>query len=404
MEKIRNNETIINKQKPEFSREVPDKHDIEQLAKQVSINRELISLRANEFGLSPDFIKQNTRIAVGPFVSPAPLSTTFAGQIENLNCSIKVGNEIVNQLKQNGIRAQQFMLINLAMTDMPKKGAGAMDCLIIPKNKSSNQRLSLIDKNAEAKVYGKTNTSRDHINSLVKPITTSYHQYAEQYPQLKRNGQGKILPAAIFEDLTLAMQDAQSDEPDNLNVHYLNFSSKLNTRILNRILPENNLTITNVDTQYYSPFLKKGIKDVGQFTRKLESIGFFDSNPGYIKFVAENGKSQILQLADITQNDAILTSKGSNEQIRFSDLQKSDADLAPCKELTYILCMTNIAPVIYGSINNGYYEPYAIAKEQTEKLGFTPNIYRIQPEIPDGYENIATVFDFYKPLVLNETK
>lgn len=386
--------------KQEFTRDVLDKNGIDRLAMQVNANRKLLMVRAEEFGLDPNYLRKNNRIAVGPFVSPAPLSTTFAGKVENAFDSVNIGTRIVNKLRENGQPAEQFMLLNLTMTAQPKKGAEAMDCLIVSKN-ANNQKLFLFDRNKPTQVYGNVTISERDIKKLENPINNSYQQYALQHPELKRGRQGNILPQTILADLNVALQDARVDEPSEQEVHYLNFAAKLNKRIMERIIPSNNLPITRVDTRYYSPFFRDGVKDIGRFVRKLDGVGFFENDPGFIKIVDETGKSKILQLTDISQNDVLLTQKESNKKIWFSDLQKSGADIAPCKELTYVLCMANIAPVIYGSQNSGdYYEPYAVAKEQVARLGFTPNLYRIQPQIPDGYEKIGTVFDFYKPLLL----
>lgn len=386
--------------KQEFPRDVLDKNGIDRLARQVNANRELLMVRAEEFGLNPNYLRKNNRIAVGPFVSPAPLSTTFAGKVENASNSVNIGAGIVSKLREIGQPAEQFMLLDLTMTVQPKKGAEAMDCLIVPKN-ANNQKLFLFDRNKPTQVYGNATISESDIKKLENPVNNSYQQYALQNPELKRGKQGSILPQTILVDLNGALQDARVDEPEEQKVHYLNFAAKLNKRMMERIIPGNNLPITRVDTRYYSPLFKEGIKDIGRFVWKLDGVGFFENDPGFIKIVDETGKSKIFQMTDISQNDALLTQRESNNKIWFSDLQRSGADIAPCKELAYVLCMANIAPVVYGSQNSGdYYEPYAVAKEQVTRLGFTPNLYRVQPQIPDGYEKIGTIFDFYKPLLL----
>ena len=399
MEIIQSQDIQIPNLLPDFSREIPTGEAAVVLAKQATSNRALLSRRAAEFGLNPNYLNQQTFI-VGPFVSPAPLPTTFAGNVNNFADSLLAGYSIVNALNKTGQPAQQNLVVNLAMSEVPRKGIAAMDALIVPKNKVTNQRLFLYGNPERGQIYGNLQLTPNYIAGLEKPIQDSYVIYTERQPQLKRKSTKKVLPEAVFTDITTAFTVSQNESND-ANPAYLLFATNLNSIIAKRIIFDQNLPITCIDTTVYSSFFKYGIANIATFTRKLQSLGFFDDNPGFLKIVDENGQSRILELTDIGDNDVKLSFRDLNESLSFRNLQTTGADIAPCKELSYILDFANIVPVIYGSENSGeYYEPYAIAQDRIKRLGFKPTMYRIQSQISDTYEQRGTIFDFYQQLLL----
>ncbi len=380
----------------EFSEYPPDEEEINQVVEQVINNRLSLLARAEEFGLDPVFLQyRQGSFIVGPFVSPAPIPTTFAGIVDNFVFSANVGAKLTEKLTESGIRAQQYAVVNLAMTEMPSRGKEAMDCVVIPKKATGNQRLPIAGKNNPGEAYGSVEISTEDIATTKKRLREAFYIYTGRFPTLRLEKRGSVIVDKIISDIEEAYSSSQSKTVETRS--YLDFSVNLN-RIMAIRAGQPDLESVFVDTAYYAPFLRDGIADIEKFIGKLDQVGFFEDDPNFIKIV-DKGKSRILKLKRMKNGDAILNFKDNGEEVLFSVLQKSGIDIAPCKELTYILCMANIVPVVYGDINSGYYEPYAVAKKRVEQLGFSPVLYRTQPKISDRYEDIDTVFDFYRQLL-----
>src|SRR6185312_2015920 len=111
MEKSQSMETLQSNLLPDFQREIPTRKEARKLAMQAINNRALLIVRAREFGLNPDFLRMQNFL-VGPFVSPAPLSTTFSGNINNFRTSVQDGRDLENELQAEGQGAQQNMVVN----------------------------------------------------------------------------------------------------------------------------------------------------------------------------------------------------------------------------------------------------------------------------------------------------
>jgi hypothetical protein len=384
---------------PEYSRDVPSTLEARRLANAASENRVKLITRAKEFGLNPDFLTQQREFLVGPFVSPAPLSTTFAGRSEHLDISLKTGNELARGLSDNGYTVNQSVVVLLGMTEVPTKGGQeAMDILVLPKNANENKRAPLLDKTQKGTVYAAATTSIDTINKAAEMAKASFTTYLDLkgVPKAEKRKKQPVLDA-VQQDIKDAMADALKDGKINdTQVYYLAFATALNKRMLERINPDKKLPQTFVDLDYYDPFLRYGIADITTFTQKLKSTGFFQDDPGFIKMV-EGGKSRVMKLQTIEEEDIVLQFVDSNERVRFSDIQSSPTKLAPCKELSYMLTQGTFVPVIYGSQNSGeYYQPYSYIRQRLLRIGLSPVLYRTQPQIPDGYQGIDTIFDFYQ--------
>lgn len=393
MEKVevqRNNEV---QSLPEFTREVPAEKDIDQLANSIENNRKLIVKRASEFGLDPDFLVSQRDFIVGPFVSPSPISTVFGGTMEGFRTAVTNGRRITEALRTRGYNARDYGGVFLAMSEVPRKGLAAMDCLVVPKNKQENQKLFLTGPSRQNQVYATLLTSPDIFISQKKTLRDSFNTYLDRYPLLKKGKQGMIILDSVFEDL----EAAGNDEP----TYYLDFIARFNREISQRAIPEYEFVSTSVDTICYDPFLRQGINDMPRFIRKLASVGCTFGSGGFVKIVNEADESRVLQLKEVTSSEVTLVFKDTGDIITFSELKAAGTSISPCKELSYVLCFANMVPVVYGSQNSGgYYQPYAIAKDQVSRLGFNPNIYRVQPNIPEGYNTIGTVFDFYRQVLL----
>jgi hypothetical protein len=287
----------------------------------------------------------------------------------------------------------------LGMTEVPTKGGQeAMDILVLPKNANENKRAPLLDKTQKGTVYAAATTSIDTINKAAEMAKASFTTYLDLkgVPKAEKRKKQPVLDA-VQQDIKDAMADALKDGKINdTQVYYLAFATALNKRMLERINPDKKLPQTFVDLDYYDPFLRYGIADITTFTQKLKSTGFFQDDPGFIKMV-EGGKSRVMKLQTIEEEDIVLQFVDSNERVRFSDIQSSPTKLAPCKELSYMLTQGTFVPVIYGSQNSGeYYQPYSYIRQRLLRIGLSPVLYRTQPQIPDGYQGIDTIFDFYQ--------
>lgn len=395
---------VINMGTIEFTQEVPTQYEAEKTANNAVENRAKLIARSDDFGLDATFLARQREFVVAPFVSPAPLPTTFGGKVENLAASIQAGQNIAQAIEQNGYQAKQSVIALLAMTEVPTKGSDAMDILILPKNQAENKRAPLLDKISRGTVYGFAPTSNETLKKAKDATSASFTTYLDLkgVPKSEKRDKKYILDA-LLEDIDSATIKAQeAGLPSEGKMYYFAFANALNANMLKRITPDMELSVTYVDQGLYDPFLRYGIADIKTFTQKLASIGFFQDDPGFVK-VVDKGNSRVFKLAAIEGDDIILACRDTRQQYRFSDLQKSNTLLAPCKELSYVLTQGSFVPAVYGSINTGYYEPYAVAKKRVTALGLSPVFYRVQPLTEEGYNQVDTIFDFYENAMRKET-
>lgn len=259
MERVDNQNQNLSNQLREFPREILDKQGMENLALQVTLNRQQIVSLSDDFGLDKDFLL-NKRFLVGPFVSPAPITTTFAGKLENFETSQNLTTQIAEALRSQGFDADQSLAVLLAMTEIPTGGAEAMDCFIVPKNVQENQRIRLLPKAIKGQVYSQAELTNAGIEVVKKSLKDTFNQFLERNPELKRKSVGQIILNTVISDL---QESAENSENDNSykrdKFPYLRFAHKLNYRISQRILPSSLFKISYVDLSYYSPFLTLGI-------------------------------------------------------------------------------------------------------------------------------------------------
>jgi hypothetical protein len=390
---------------PEFSREIATQEELDQLAQTCLKNQQFWIANADKFGLNQEFLNwqmKNIPVAVGPFVSPAPISTTFAGSLANFQYSQQTGESLVQALQQRGRIAQQSVVIPLTMTEIPSRGMEAPDCFIVPQNQEVNKRIFMAGKPRRGLAYGKVNVTQEEFESQMEELKDAYNVFLTRMPELRRKKDekkyGRILLEAIQSDLQTAYG---SEKPDT--VRYLDFAERLNQQIAKRIDRSVSAPLIYVDQMYYSPFIKEGISDIVQFTRSLEKIDFFNKNPNLFKVVNEKGDVQFFKLQEVGTKDILLKNTNDGETLTYSQLCIQNRTIAPCKELSYILSLSSMVPVMYGSQNSGgYYAPYAEAKQRITQLGAEPILYRTQPPISGDYRALDTVFDFYTQLLFPE--
>lgn len=383
----------------EFSRQMTKPREAMALAMTFLQNRECVFSNADSLGLNAKFLQEQEKtVVVGPFVSASPLSTTFAGELDNLKASLGIGAKLVDALIQCGYPAQQYLTVLLSMTGIPGKWAEANDSFVVPKNLTENKRILLTGKARASQAYGTISITEQDVPSR-KSLQDGLQLFKERNPRLKSRKLRETvdnLLVLILNDLTQAVE---STKQSTRTMKYLDFATSLNANTAIRAWQKKIPPSVCVDEQYYAPFITRGIIDIVQFTRNLEKVGFFSNQPKYMKVVEPStGRVRTLKLQEIRSKDLLLMFD-NGELITFSQLKREYPSIAPCKELSYVLCLANIVPVLYGEQNNGPdYMPYAYAKQQVKQLGFKPILYRIQPQIPSGYQTIGTVFDFYRKI------
>lgn len=379
----------------EFSRLVPDIQKIGRMAERYAQNRELLARQAAQWGLDPGLFT-NRNVLVGPFVSPNPLPTTFGGNIDAWKASERVLDDFETAFAKQGFTANTSSVVLIRYNEVPRQGSSALDSLVLPKG-SDNQRITLIDKPPKDSAYNNATTSQGVIDKAITAAQGSFGAYLGQYPELKKGGKGNTeIRDALIQDIRGAF-DVNRSELSPGQAGYLDFSNSFNDNIRQRFGETRRPIAQFVDQAVYDPFLKEGVVDPGQFARKVESTGFFDDNPGFVKALGPDGLIQIGRVEQIWKNDILLRLAPSDKTITFNELVGLGLPMATCKELTYLVCMGSIVPAVYGSQNSGeYYSAYASTKARLGQLGLSPIFYRIQPKIPDGYQGVGSVFDFYR--------
>lgn len=399
----------------ELSREISNGENLKQLVDQFTKNRNLLLTQAEKFGLNRDYLVRQDEVVVGPFVSPAPLPTTFGGSVMNVRYSIATTNAFCALLEAEGFKTKPELVIPLAITEIPVKGSEAINALIVPKNSQITQRLPLIDATEKGTAYKEATISIKTLQSVIKTARDTFPIFMDRFPYLRRqtpNGRlGEKILSAVTSDIELAFrQIAQSPEKspslellaeEDISINYLKFAAAFNQCILKRIYPDMDLPQDPIDSTLYNDFMRNCITNIATFTQTLEGLGVFKEDPDYVKIVDPTGKTRILQLDTIEDSDIVLKFRDDGSLIRYSDLIRQDTLIAPCKSISYLLCFGSFIPVIYGDDNwgNKVYEPYAKARQQLTTLGLSPVMYRIQPQIPEGYKEATTIFDFYGQLL-----
>ena len=383
----------------EFNREIPDNKDVVNLTSAYTYNRNQIVRDSENLGLNKSFLLNQGPATIGPFVSPAPIPTTYAGKVASFQTSLWSIEKIADCLKQKGVEAKKALTVVIEMSEMPNsKGP---DAFVVPKNKTSNQKVSIPRKAEKSQPYGSIKVTATEIGTVMQRLSEMFPQYLEIFPELKRRKTGWKILECLLADLAQATSTIKNPE----EFSYLNFSAAFNSLIGQRINPNViDYQTVAVDAQTYSPFLRYGIDDISKFTQVLDGIDFFVNEPNFVKIIGPDGRVKLLRVVDTSKSDALLQFNFSDVQVRYSSLATTK-DIAPCKELSYFLCFGSFVPVIYGSENSGgFYKPYAIAKSQVEQLGLSPILYRIQPQIPEDYQELGTVFDFYRDIVMPDTE
>src|SRR3989338_5944942 len=331
----------------EFSREIPGREAIAEIVACYKSNRNQLQQRADEFGLSTDFITNQGATLIGPFVSPAPLPTTYGGNVENFRTSLNTQAKISEELQAQGFSITPALTVVIQMSEIPvSKGP---DALIAPKTDQVNQKLSIPGKVERGVPYGSVTLTIENVGDVIQKLSGTFNQYLQRFPELKKGKYGWKILETVIEDIaqttntTLGTQDSR----------YLNFASVLNGQIASRVDQEKApITTIPVDSRYYSPLLKFGVSDISAFTKAIGNVGFFSEEPNFIKIIGQDKRVKFLKVVDIGQSDILLQFNNSDEVVRYSALVKT-TEIAPCKELSYFLCFGSFVPVIYGSENSG---------------------------------------------------
>lgn len=387
----------------EFSRLVPDALKLDRIAERYSLNRELLGQQAEEWGLNPA-IFADRKVLVGPFVSPNPLPTTFGGNFNAWKASERVLDDFEVAFAKQGFSANTSSVVLIKYNEVPRQGSSALDSLVLPKG-AENQRVSLIDKPPKDSAYKNATTSQPVIDKAIQMTQGSFGVYLGKYPELKRGGLGNTqIKDALVQDIISAFEDNKSELTPG-QASYLDFSNKFNDNMRQRFGEAVRPMAQFVDQTVYDPFLRNGVIDPAQFARKVKSTGFFDDNPGFVKALGPDGLIQIGRVEQIFSDDILLRLTPADKSVTFKELVELGLPLATCKELTYLVCMGSVVPAVYGSQNSGeYYSAYASTKARLGQLGLSPIFYRIQDKIPDGYQGVNSVFDFYSQGVASNAR
>lgn len=381
----------------EFSQETLSQPELEQLATKAVSNRQRIIDIAPDLGLSQDFLSAQNQFLIGPFVSPAPIPTTFGGRADSYRYALQAEKTLATSVSDQGFEAQQSMLVILQNTIMPRiaKGGNNTDAFIVPQNEWSNKRISIPNKSTSMIPYRNVQMDLSTTSSFMSQLPNLINVLAKRKPEYKRCR--NTLIDEITKDIRFAAFRAFGESDSG---SYLDFVAQYNTRLTARFQQEQ-LPIVSVDDRYYDPFLRYGIDDPKQFVETIANTGFFDDTTRLIKTTDEMGKTSIWSIDDISSGSLILLDD-VGERRAFEELrQDPKLSLAPAKELAYLMTMSQMVPVIYGSENRGgFYQPYAVAREQVSRLGCEPVIYRIQPNISDSCLEQETIFDFYADLLI----
>jgi hypothetical protein len=371
---------------------------IKNIAEKYDRNRQKIKTNAEQLGLSPSFLSnQEQQTVVGPFVSPAPLSTTYAGMSENFQGSTDQSAQLANLLTQLGYSTEQALLVLIQMCEVPRKGFEASDALIVPKNIEENQKLSLIGKVLQGEVYQNVQISAEDLPTD-RQLFDSFAWHVDRNQTYKKSV-SKSQARETLAGLQSVVRTAFEKNEQMGTSSYLQFAGSLN-QMLSQMSGESAPTkITSIDTEYYSPLITQGITEFAQFARNLESVGFFENNPAFLKVYDpawKGGALKQLRFTRIEGANVILSFMDSSDEITFAELKQDFTNIYPCKELAYLLCFSSMVAAVYGDQNSGgYYAPYETACQQVAALGLEPIYYQIQPPISNGYQNIQTVYDFY---------
>lgn len=345
----------------EFPLEIPTGDEIVGVTKAFIENRERLRYREEEFGLRPGSTtrRNNQAVSVGPFIYPTPFSTTFAGNPDNLRAATSIGSEIAATLSEYGYTAIQYSMLLLALSGIPL--TTNKDCLILPRNADSNQKVPLVSKSEQGNAYGFVRLRQDDYSRVQALIASSFNTYKDRSPLMRSVGKtrGRAVLSTIQSDFDEAWKLFGEE-----SISYLDFAKAYNTRLAQRAIYDFDLPVSLVDTGLYSPFLTEDVEDIEVFTARLLEAGIIETNTNILKIIDERQRSQMLRLVNRLQSDLLLQSE-DKKTVRFSELTDSQASIAPSKELSYVLCFSSMLPVVYGDINNDpYYSPYAIARQQ----------------------------------------
>ncbi len=374
----------------DFPTEVPDEGLIEVLSEQSICNRERVLSQGEMLGLDPDFVSDQGPFLIGPFFSPGPIPTSFGGKIEQFQRAIAIGDAIARRIGDRTDAVNAAVVI-LDMTEMPKGGAEQMDVFVVPKNDTENKRVKLTEKVKYGTPYALVQTQSEVLTKATADILGSMNIAMQRNPSLKRYRDE--IRAMIVEDLTLAT------DCDDEEMRYLDFAERYNRQVTERTTGQK-VPIVSVDTQYYSPFIRNGIRDISQFLNALDSAGFFSETGTLLKVVDPALKKT--RMLDVVDGNGRLKFTDTEEEIDFAELKERYSQIAPAKELSYLMCFGQLVPVMYGCDNRsleGYYKPYDMAKQQVQRLGLSPTMYRTQDRMPYDYNEQGTVFDYYLGLI-----
>ena len=253
-------EIIPGNQQKEFLENIPTSEDIKTIVNNFQVNRSMVQENAESWGLDVEFLlQQESTVLVGPFVGPGPIPTTFAGKPENVVCSVELGQVICQELQEAGYNVQQAQLVTLALTEMPRKGSSMLDCLIVPKNQSSNQKVKIIRDSNWKTAYCAVPITDHDVDSLKDPVSKMFGEF-QRRKRMKKNNE---IVDSVIEDVEQAGSNVLSaNESNGLKGQYVNFAAALNKRIIRRTIKGPLLPYVPVDLVYYDPFLRNGIREV----------------------------------------------------------------------------------------------------------------------------------------------
>lgn len=374
----------------EFPVEVPNEVQRERIILQTLTNRQLVLSQCEKFGLDPDVISAQGPFLIGPFFSPGPIPTSFGGRLDQFQRAMAIGEEMAQQIRSQ-MKATSASLVTLDMTEIPKGGAEQMDVYIVPKNGSENKRVKLAGKVKYGTPYALAQTPVEDLTQAANDILGSMNIAMQRNKLLKRYKDE--IRAMISEDLLQAIDTSQEQ------MRYIDFAATYNTQITKRVTGTH-FPVVSVDTEYYSPFIREGISDIGRFLNMLDSVGFFRETASLFKVVDSNlRRSRMINAVD---GNGRVQFADTEEELDFSELKERFSQIAPSKELSYVMCFGQFVPVLYGCDNrsvDGYYKPYEMAKQQLQQLGLSPTMYRTQDRMSYDYNAQGTIFDFYTSLI-----